>query len=43
MELMSTKKIRHLPVIDNQIVVGIISMGDVVKAILKSKKQLLNI
>jgi CBS domain-containing protein len=38
MELMSTKKIRHLPVIDNQIVVGIISMGDVVKAILKFKK-----
>jgi CBS domain-containing protein len=38
MELMSTKKIRHLPVIDNQIVVGIISMGDVVKAIMKFKK-----
>jgi CBS domain-containing protein len=38
MELMSTKKIRHLPVIDNQIVVGIISMGDVVKAIIEIQK-----
>jgi CBS domain-containing protein len=35
---MSTKKIRHLPVIDNQIVVGIISMGDVVKAIIEIQK-----
>lgn len=38
MELMSTKKIRHLPVIDNEIVVGIISMGDVVKAIIEIQK-----
>lgn len=38
MELMSTKKIRHLPVIDNQKVVGIISMGDVVKAIIEIQK-----
>jgi CBS domain-containing protein len=38
MELMSTKKIRHLPVIDNQIVIGIISMGDVVKAIIEIQK-----
>jgi CBS domain-containing protein len=38
MELMSTKKIRHLPVIDNKIVVGIISMGDVVKAIIEIQK-----
>lgn len=38
MELMSTKKIRHLPVVDNHIVVGIISMGDVVKAIIEIQK-----
>ena len=38
MALMSTKKIRHLPVIDNDLVVGIISMGDVVKAIIEIQK-----
>lgn len=38
MELMSTKKVRHLPVIDNEIVVGIISMSDVVKAIIDMQK-----
>ncbi|MBC5840116.1 CBS domain-containing protein [Flavobacterium sp. F-380] len=38
MELMSTKKVRHLPVIDNEIVVGIISMSDVVKAIIEMQK-----
>jgi hypothetical protein len=31
MELMSTKKVRHF--LDNEIVVGIISMSDVVKFI----------
>jgi CBS domain-containing protein len=38
MELMSTKKVRHLPVLDNEIVVGIISMSDVVKAIIEIQK-----
>jgi|TARA_R110000868_G_scaffold85372_4_gene240252 CBS domain-containing protein len=38
MELMSTKKVRHLPVLDNGIVVGIISMSDVVKAIIEIQK-----
>ncbi|MDG2433401.1 CBS domain-containing protein [Flavobacterium sp.] len=38
MALMSTKKIRHLPVVDNQKVVGIISMGDVVNAIIEIQK-----
>jgi CBS domain-containing protein len=27
MELMITKKIRHLPVLENEVVVGLISMG----------------
>ncbi|KAF2511955.1 CBS domain-containing protein [Flavobacterium foetidum] len=42
MELMSTNRIRHLPVIDNEIVVGIISISDVVKAIIESQKDTIN-
>lgn len=38
MALMSIKKIRHLPVIDKDKVVGMISMGDVVKAIIEIQK-----
>jgi CBS domain-containing protein len=38
MELMITKKIRHLPVLENEVVVGLISMGDVVKAIIEIQK-----
>lgn len=38
MELMSTRKIRHLPVVDNNVVVGIISMSDVVNAIIEIQK-----
>jgi CBS domain-containing protein len=42
MELMNTKKIRHLPVMDNNIVVGIISISDVVKAIIEIQKDTIN-
>jgi len=42
MELMSTKRIRHLPVLDNEIVVGIISISDVVKAIIEIQKDTIN-
>ncbi len=42
MELMSTKKIRHLPVLENEKVVGIISIGDVVKAIIEIQKDTIN-
>jgi CBS domain-containing protein len=38
MELMSTKKGRHLPVLENEIVIGIISISDVVKAIIEMQK-----
>ena len=38
MELMSSKNVRHLPVMDKEIVVGIISMSDVVKAIIEIQK-----
>ncbi|MEN2401957.1 CBS domain-containing protein [Flavobacterium sp. MC2016-06] len=39
MELMSTKRIRHLPVLEDGIVVGIISISDVVKAIIEIQKD----
>jgi len=39
MELMSGKKIRHLPVTDNGKVAGLISISDVVTAIIDSQKE----
>ena len=42
MELMSTKRIRHLPVLEDGIVVGIISISDVVKAIIELQKDTIN-
>ena len=39
MELMSAKRVRHLPVIENNIVIGIISISDVVKAIMDMQKD----
>lgn len=39
MELMYTKKIRHLPVMDNDTIIGIISIGDVVKSIIDLQKE----
>jgi CBS domain-containing protein len=39
MDLMTTKRIRHLPVLSDDQVVGIISMGDVVKAIIDIQKS----
>lgn len=39
MELMYTKKIRHLPVVEDNRVIGIISIGDVVKSIIDLQKE----
>ena len=38
MELMDSKRVRHLPVSENNIVIGIISISDVVKAIIELQK-----
>lgn len=38
MALMTSKKIRHLPVLENEQLVGIISIGDVVKQIMSDKE-----
>jgi CBS domain-containing protein len=39
MELMNSKRIRHLPVSEADIIIGIISVGDVVKAIIEMQKD----
>jgi CBS domain-containing protein len=39
MELMDSKRVRHLPVIENNIIIGIISISDVVKAIIEIQKE----
>jgi CBS domain-containing protein len=38
MALMTSKKIRHLPVMEGEMLVGIISIGDVVKQIMSDKE-----
>ena len=38
MELMNTKRVRHLPVSENNKIIGIISISDVVKAIIEMQK-----
>ncbi len=39
MEIMSDKHIRHLPVVQGDKVVGMISIGDVVKAIIQAQRE----
>ena len=39
MELMTAKRIRHLPVLENNEILGIVSIGDVVKAIIEIQKE----
>ncbi|HSN61339.1 MAG TPA: CBS domain-containing protein [Ferruginibacter sp.] len=42
MGIMSSKKIRHLPVLQDNKMIGIISIGDVVTAIIESQKETIN-
>lgn len=41
MELMSGKRIRHLPVVDNGELIGVISIGDVVRFIIEEQKSII--
>lgn len=41
MEIFTEKRLRHLPVVENDRVIGIISMGDVVKGIIGHKEDLI--
>jgi len=42
MEIMSEKRIRHLPVLENKKIIGMISIGDVLKITIKDQKELIN-
>ena len=42
MKIMNEKRIRHLPVLENKKIVGIISIGDVLKIMIKEQKELIN-
>jgi len=42
MQLMTEKHIRHLPVMEKNQMVGLVSIGDVVKAIISSQKGLID-
>jgi CBS domain-containing protein len=39
MALMTEKRIRHLPVIEDHLLVGVISIGDVVKAVIEEREE----
>jgi CBS domain-containing protein len=42
MEIMSAKKFRHLPVVDENKVVGVLSVGDIVTALIIEQKMHIN-
>lgn len=39
MGIMSKRRVRHLPVVENDTVTGVVSIGDVVKAIIEIQKE----
>jgi CBS domain-containing protein len=39
MQLMTSRRLRHLPVVEDGAVVGMISIGDLVKAVMEEQKQ----
>ena len=41
MSMMTDRRIRHLPVLDEGRVVGVVSIGDVVKAVMRDQRQLI--
>jgi CBS domain-containing protein len=41
MKLMTDKTIRHLPVVDNGQLIGLVSIGDVVKAVIEEQQQVI--
>ncbi|MHB8192676.1 MAG: CBS domain-containing protein [Bellilinea sp.] len=42
MELMTEKRVRHLPVVENEKLIGVISIGDVLKNIIYRQRQVIS-
>ena len=42
MEIMTEKKIRHLPILEDKKIIDVISIGDVLKIMIKEQKDLIN-
>ena len=42
MKIMIEKKIRHLPVLEDKKIVGIVSIGDLLKIVVKEQKELID-
>ena len=42
MEIMTEKRIRHLPVLENKKIIGMVSIGDVLKITIDDQKELIN-
>lgn len=41
MGMMTDRRIRHLPVLEEDTVVGIVSIGDIVKAVMRNQRELI--
>lgn len=39
MQIMTDKRVRHLPVVENQRVVGVLSIGDLVRTVVEEQQQ----
>lgn len=42
LNLMTDRHLRHLPVVENDVLIGLVSIGDLVKGIIEQQKQLID-